>query len=171
MKRSQAPSKEMWGDRLVCYIHSSLDAHLVGWVADVVKAMELKLFSDADVAGDLETCRSTSGVFLHLEGPTTFFPLSGQSKKQSCVSHSTPEAEIVAADLAVRTEGLPALQLWEAVLERKVTLLFQEDNAAAIRIIETGKNPMIKTPGQNTRRRPCLVARAVRQQLIQADVL
>jgi len=137
--------------RLVCYIHSSLDVHLVGWIGDGVKAMELKLFSDADFAGDLETCRSTSGVFLHLEGPTTFFPLSGQSKKQSCVSHSTPEAEIVAADLAVRTEGLPALQLWEAVLERKVNLLFQEVNAAAIRIIETGKNPTIRHLGRTHR--------------------
>ena len=109
------------------------------------------MFSDADFAGDLETCRSTSGVFPHLEGPTTFFPISGQSKKQSCVSHSTPEAEIVAADIAVRTEGLPALQLWEAVLERKVTLLFQEDNAAAIRIIETGKNPTIRHLGRTHR--------------------
>ena len=36
------------------------------------------------------------------------FPLNAISKKQSCVSHSTPEAEIVAADLAIRTEGLPA---------------------------------------------------------------
>ena len=33
--------------------------------------MELTLLSDADSAGDIETCRSTSGVFLHLEGPTT----------------------------------------------------------------------------------------------------
>ena len=29
--------------RLVCYIHSSLDVHLVGWIGDGVKAMELKL--------------------------------------------------------------------------------------------------------------------------------
>ena len=57
----------------------------------------------------------------------------------------------MAADLAVRTEGLPALQLWEAVLERKVTLLFQEDNAAAIRIIETGKNPTIRHLGRTHR--------------------
>ena len=64
---------------------------------------------------------------LHLRtGPNSFFPLNAISKKQSCVLHSTPEAEIVAADLAIRTEGLPALQLWDMVLEGLVILLFQE---------------------------------------------
>ena len=57
---------------------------------------------------------------MALTGPNTFFPLNGVSKKQTCVSHSTPEAEIVTASAAVRLEGLPALQLWDFVLERKV---------------------------------------------------
>ena len=58
------------------------------------------------------------------------------------MSHSTPEAEIVAADLAIRTEGLPALQLWDLVLERPVKLLFQEDNQATIQILNT--NPALR---------------------------
>ena len=66
------------------------------------------------------------------------------SKKQSCVSHSTPEAEIVAADLAIRTEGLPALQLWDMVLQRPVRLLFQEDNQATIQILKTQKSPTLR---------------------------
>ena len=41
--------------------------------------------------------------------------------------------------------------MWEAVLERKVTLLFQEDNAAAIRIIETGKTATIRHLGRTHR--------------------
>lgn len=97
--------------RLVSYIHSTLSLRLVAWVGDHPKDMTVKLFSDADFAGDLETSRSTSGVFLQLTGTNTFYPLAGQSKNQSCVSHSTPEAELVAADLAIRTEGLPALQI------------------------------------------------------------
>ena len=83
------------------------------------------------------TAESTSGVFIALTGPNSFSPLNAISKKQSCVSHSTPEAEIVAADLAIRTEGLPALQLWDMVLERPVKLLFQEDNQATIQILKT----------------------------------
>ncbi len=64
------------------------------------------------------------------------------------MSHSTPEAEIVAADLAVRAEGLPALDLWEATLGRKVPLTFEEDNQAAIRIIETGKSDALRHMGR-----------------------
>ena len=43
---------------------------------------------------DKETLRSTSGVFLAVYGPYSFFPLAAQSKKQTAVSHSTVEAEI-----------------------------------------------------------------------------
>jgi hypothetical protein len=83
-----------------------------GWVGDDPAAIELVLFTDADFAGDGDTHRSTSGVFLCLKGPRTFVPLSAVSKRQSCVSHSTPEAEIVAADHCLRTEALPATSLW-----------------------------------------------------------
>ncbi len=68
-------------------------------------------YSDADFAGDKKRQRSTSGVFLALYGAHTFFPLSAQSKKQTAVSHSTVEAEIIAADHAIRMAGLPALPL------------------------------------------------------------
>ena len=44
-------------------------------------------------------------MFLALYGYHSFFPLSGQSKKQTVVSHSTVEAEILAADHALRTTG------------------------------------------------------------------
>ena len=40
-------------------------------------------------------------MFLALYGYHSFFPLAGQSKKQTAVSHSTVETEIVAADHAV----------------------------------------------------------------------
>ena len=59
-------------------------------------------------------------------------------KKQTCVSHSTPEAEIVAANAAVRLEGLPALQLWDIVLERKVVATLLEDNQATMQILKSG---------------------------------
>ena len=74
---------------------------------------------------------------IALKGPNSFFPLKAISKKQSCVSHSTPEAEIVAADLAIRTEGLPALQLWDMVLEGLVRLLFQLGNQATVQVLKT----------------------------------
>ena len=60
------------------------------------------------------------------------------------MSHSTVEAEIVAANHGVRTAGLPALDLWETILERKVKLNFFEDNQATARIMETGKAPTLR---------------------------
>jgi hypothetical protein len=75
-----------------------------------------------------------------MRGPATYFPIAGSSKKQGSVSKSTPEAEMVAMDGAMRMLGLPALSLYDAILQRKVTLVVHEDNQAMIRIVETGKN-------------------------------
>ena len=58
----------------------------------------------------LEVC---FGSFTCLMGPNSFIPISALSKKQTCVSHSTPEAELVAVDTSFRNEGIPALNLWE----------------------------------------------------------
>ena len=71
-------------------------------------------------------------------------PLSGHSRKQGAVSHSTPEAEIVAADDALRTEGLPALTLWESLFKRKMKIELLEDNDAARTIMTTGKYPTLR---------------------------
>lgn len=133
--------------------------------------MELTLYSDADWAGDKSSKKSTSGVYLCLTGPNTFMPLAGISKKQTSVSQSTPEAEIVAANMAIKTEGLPALSLWEVLLGYKkrewsedpltgerfisnangvkradqfLTVHFKEDNDATIKIVESGKNPTMR---------------------------
>ena len=128
----------------MCYINSSLDYKLKGHIGDSSKDFNLRLFSDADFAGCLDTAKSTSGVFIALTGPNPFFLLNAISKKQSCVSHFTLEAEIVAADLAIRTEGLPALQLWDMVLERPMKLVFQEDNQATTQILKIQKNPTLR---------------------------
>ena len=88
--------------------------------------------------------KSTSGVFLGLAGPNTFFPLSAKAARQTSVSHSTVEAEIVAADTGVRTIGLPALDLWEILLGRLVSVTLMEDNESTFQIIKTGKNPTMR---------------------------
>jgi hypothetical protein len=130
--------------RLMCYINSSLDLRLKGHIGDKPEDLVISLYSDADFAGDKESSKSTSGIFIALTGPNSFYPLNATSKKQTCVSHSTPEAEIVAANAAVRTEGLPALQLWETVLGRPVDLILLEDNTATMQVLKTGKNPTMR---------------------------
>ena len=124
--------------RLVRYINSSLGYKLKGHIGDSSKDFHLTLFSDADFAGCLDTA-----LLLRYCLDMTNHTLNAISEKQSCVSRSTPEAEIVAADLAIRTEGLPALQLWDMVLKRPVKLLFQEDNQATTQILKIHKNPTL----------------------------
>ena len=55
--------------RLVCYIDSTSDHMLEGWVGDKAQDLELKLWADADFAGDRPSFRSTSGFILALAGP------------------------------------------------------------------------------------------------------
>ena len=130
--------------RLVCYINSTKHFRMTGWVGDDIKHVQPHLFADADFGGCTLTHRSTSGVHLCIRGPATCFPIAGSSKRQSCVSHSTPEAEMVSMDFALRHHGLPTMTLWETLLERSVQLAVHEDNQAMIRIMETGRNPTMR---------------------------
>ena len=128
---------------LVCYIHSTY-YRLLGWIGDQPSAWQPHLFADADFAGRLATQRSTSGLHLAIRGPNSCFPMSWVSKRQSCVSHSTPEAEMVLMDHALRHCGLPCLLLWHVLLPRKPGLIVHEDNRAMIRFVESGKSPTMR---------------------------
>ncbi len=101
--------------KLGCYIHITKSKKTVGWVADKLCDLQPHLFSDSDFAGTEGTQKDTSGAHLCLRGPNTSFPLSGQSKRQGCVSQSTTEAEIVSAALALRTAGLPVIIIMEII--------------------------------------------------------
>ena len=75
------------------------------------------LFQDSDFAGDLEDSKSTSGGLLCIFGSHTFVPVSWMSKKQTSVSHSSTEAEIISLDAGSHMNGIPALTLWDLVIE------------------------------------------------------
>ena len=95
--------------RIIKYINGAVEWRQIGFIGESPDKAQLGLFSDADFAGDRADMRSTSGVFLALYGDHSFFPLYGQSRKQTAVSHSTVEADIAAADHAIRSSGFPAL--------------------------------------------------------------
>ena len=101
----------------MCYIHHTPDHSLESFVGDKVEHCHPVLFSDADLAGDTVTSESTSGLYLAIVGPNTFAPVTASCNKQTCVSHSSTESEIVAAEQALRTEGLQALAFWELATE------------------------------------------------------
>ena len=47
-------------------------------------------------------------------------------------------------DVAVRTEGIPVLDLWDYLTKRKNVIAFMEDNEASAQIIKTGKCPTLR---------------------------
>ena len=75
------------------------------------------LFQDSDFAGDLEDSKSRSVGTLCVFGSHTFVPTSWMCKKQTSVSHSSAEAEIISLDAGFRMDGIPALTLWDLVIE------------------------------------------------------
>ena len=70
----------------------------------------------ADFAGDLEDSKSSSGGTLCILGSHTFVTMSWMCKKQTAVSHSSTETEIISLDAGLRLDGLPALELWDLIV-------------------------------------------------------
>ena len=59
--------------------------------------------------------RSTSGCILAMVGPNTYLPLTAFSNKQTATAMSSTEAEVIAANLSIRTVGLPSSCLWQVI--------------------------------------------------------
>ena len=115
--------------RLICYVNSSKTHRLVGSVRDEPRELHLALYVDADFAGEKADARSTSGGYLVLKGPNSFFPLAWVSKCQTSVSRT----KIVSLAHSLYQEGLPALSLWSVLLGRDdLELVIHEDNQATI---------------------------------------
>ena len=87
---------------------------IVMW--NTAKQCRLGLCQDSDFAGDLEDSKSTSGGTLCVFGSHTFVPISWMCKKQTSVSHSSPESEIISLDTGLRLDGLLALELWDLIV-------------------------------------------------------
>ena len=85
-------------------------------MGNIAKQCRLGLFQDSDFAGDLEDSKSTSGGTLCIFGSHTFVPISWMCKKQTAVSHSSTESEIISLDTGLRLDGLLALELWDIIV-------------------------------------------------------
>ena len=103
-------------NRLISYIHHTSEYKQYCHVGNTAKQCRLGLFQDFDFAGDLEDSKSTSGGTLCVFGSHTFVPISWMCKKQTSVSHSSTESEIISLDTGLRLDGLPALELWDLIV-------------------------------------------------------
>ena len=89
-------------NRLISYIHHTCEYRHYCYVGNTAKQCRLGLFQDSDFAGDLEDSKSTSGGTLCVFGSHTFVPISWMCKRQTSVSHSPTEAEIISLDAGLR---------------------------------------------------------------------
>ena len=111
------PMQDVQMHRLACYLKSTLSYRQYAWVGDKSEDLHLHLYTDADLASDPEDSISTSGAYFALVGPSTHVPLGHRCKKQTAVSHSSAEAEVISLDAGLRMEGLPALLFWDLVID------------------------------------------------------
>ena len=95
--------------RLISYIHHTSEYGQYCHVGRTAQQCRLGLLQDSDFAGDLEDSKSTSGGIQCIFGSHTFVPTSWMCKKQTPVSHSSTQAEIISLDACLRMVGIPAL--------------------------------------------------------------
>ena len=140
--------------RVMSYISCTLDLVLCNKVSTPSCDWHLRLYTDADLAGCIQTKKSTSGILAglatgSLETPPgqlqTWAPLAASSAKQAATVESTPEAELAAAAKGTRATGLPLLDLWECILGRTVALIAFQDNESTVKIIRSGYSPALRT--------------------------
>ena len=133
--------------RLFQYIHHHADLELVGSLGVMdLHDCRVVMSPDADLAGDMETSKSTSGLWLEVvsSDASRCWPVSWRSKRQGSTASSTCEAEFIALSTALKSEVLPVLDLFETALRRDVHLDCLEDNTQCISAVQTGYSSALR---------------------------
>ena len=107
-------------------------------MGNTAKQCRLGLFQESDFAGDLEDSKSTSGGTLCIFGSHTFVPICRMCKKQTAVSHSSTESEIISLDTGLRLDGLLALELWDLIVSAFGSVNQTSDRT--VRPVDTERN-------------------------------
>ena len=105
---------EGWQDQSHMFITQGTAVNMVTWELqhNIVHHSKIQILQRI-----LKIQKSTSGGMLCIFGSRTFVPISWMCKKQTSVSHSSTESEIISLDAGLRMDGLPALDLWDLVIE------------------------------------------------------
>jgi len=133
--------------RLMAYVahHTDLELnyHLSTQDLDTVV---LSFSPDADLAGDVSSSKSVSGMWLELESADgkRSWPIAWSSKKQTATSSSTCESEVVSMSTGLRKEAIPVLDFIEMALGRSVKMVCKEDNSQAIIAAQKGYSPALR---------------------------
>jgi len=129
----QNPGQKHWAavKRILRYLQGTKDIGII-YNGDTV---DLKMFANADFAGDVDSRRSTSGYISTLaNGPITWC-----SQRQKCVARSTTEAEYVAASNAAQEVVWLRALLQELTGPMKQPTRLLMDNQSAIRLVKNAE--------------------------------
>ena len=101
--------------RLISYIHHTNEYRkIVMWETQHNNA-DLACFKTLILQVNMKT--QNQQQVLCIFGSQTFVPTSWLCKKQTSVSHSSTKAELISLDAGLRVDGIPALDLWDQVIE------------------------------------------------------
>ena len=142
-KWTQACDKRL--ERLIGYLYRTRAHRQFCHVGNSPDECSLGLFQDASFAGDLQDSKSTSGGLLCVFGSRTFVPITWMCKKQTAVSHSSAEAEVISLDAGLRMEGLPSLMLWDQIIE---TMCGKPSQSCSGKLEGVASNPITKFVAQ-----------------------
>ena len=130
--------------RLMGYVKHSKGYRLTGKVGDPCQALKLCLYTDADHCSGIDHTKSTSGMMMAIEGPSTWFPLAWSSRRQTATARSTTEAEMISLGSGLFSEAIPAQEFLENTFDRPVVLECLQDNSAVISIVAAGYSPKLR---------------------------
>ena len=114
-KWTQACDKRL--ARLISYIHHTNDYRQCCHFFNTAQHCRLGLFKDSDFADDLEDSKINLRWCLVYFWKSNFCPGHLDVQEQTSVSHSTTESEVISLDAGQRMDGLPALDVWDIVIE------------------------------------------------------
>ena len=82
-------------------------------------------------------------------GSHTFVPISWMCKKQTAVSHSSTESEIISLDAGLRLDGLPALELWDLIVSVQGNMTQTPDRPGRLVVNDKNQTSQGKTNALN----------------------
>ena len=102
----------VWSLKFIIHVITN---NIVMW-ENTAKQCRLGLFQDSDLQEILRIQNLHQVEHCGIFGSHTFVPISWMCKKQTSVSHSSTEAEIMSLDAGLRLDGIPALDLWDLIV-------------------------------------------------------
>ena len=140
--------------RLMQYVATKPDLRLHSTLSteDFADA-QLVMLPDADLTGDLDTAKSTTGMFLEprFKDGARSWPLSWRSKRQGSTATATCEAEYTAMSTSARAEAIPMQVFLKNALGRRVDLVCLENNTQCLGAVKSGYSAALRSPPRTER--------------------